>query len=618
MNKMKKVLAILCATSMLVSSISLTTWAAGANLDSSEAGGGTIVEIDNSVKPNITNVVVPTIDSTTYDFTIDPENLLHEFSNTAYADGKVVYFNPSTKTPASISINTIDGATTKWVLAGKVEDVSLTDLNALLVRTAGSEIALDEVDDEALSKFYVWIPDGEAGAGTYVSLTKANISNYVTLTLDASSKITAIAAKDDPLVMTENDTVFDGKIYKDGYTDVDDSDVVDYYDGVDFDANLMIEKTITEGSVISYVDPVKGTNVTVIEAVKQSTNTTEALTIENKSTFDVVVATTVTLSNANGFAVEGASFADADKASLSLAITDGVGAKQAYVDGTTKKAVGYYVLTGTGNDSYTYQTTSKDANTGGHVYKQYMKPNAVGSKVDIKLEATATSSADAITAWKEYAKTLDVSTNPKPAIAVVYSFTKVEASAEDVKIYVDADQNKYTTTESSKWATFEAGVEKYAVTVNGGTSDLATAAADATVTITPTSDEATAIKVTKTTGGDDVTSSVNASEKVEGKFTFKMPAYPVTVEVLNTVPASVQETATGNTSEALTITYSLGTQATAITEIVVGAYNYTGKPTQFNITDSTITISSGLMGKSPSEIVVTFDDGTTDTCTITY
>jgi len=618
MKKTKKILALLCATSMLLSSIYVTSFAAGADLDSSEAGGDSIVEVDNSTKPNITNVVVPTITTSTYDFTIDPENLLYNFNNSAYETGKMVYFSQSTISPAVLEINDADGATYKWAVKGKVVDTDLEGLTSVLVKSP--TIAKDAIDEAELSKFYVWVPDGTVGAGKYVALTKANLESYIKLSVDGSSKITGIAVVDNPLVernVSETKIVFDGKVYKDGYTVITDAEAPDYYDGTAFSSDIKIQKTITDGGAVSYITPVAGTDddtVTITPAVKKSTNSTDSLIIKNKSTYDVAVTATVTLKDATGFAIEGATFADATKASLSLGIADSGKVVKDYVDATKKTATAHYVLTGTGDSAYRYQASGSDELTGGHVYKQYLQPNAEGSQVAFRLVANAT---NAIDAWKAYAKTIDGTTVKKPSITVVYSFTKVTQDTQNTKKFVAENKDSYTvdTLETNMWATYAAGIPTYAVTVSGGTADLTTAAADSTVTITPTNQSATGIKVKKTSDSTDVTSSVNVSG-----FTFKMPAYPVTVEVLTTVAASVPETATYTTGQQLEITCNLGTPATTITKVEVkcgtSTYSSETQATHVKWNDNVVTISSTIIGKSPTEVKVYFANETSDTCNV--
>lgn len=464
MRKLKKIVALTCATTMLLSSVSATAFAA--DLSDVTSGGSGVVENNNSSLPKVTNMVVPAASTDVYDFTIDADGLLATYGGATYVSGKSVYFD-AVKTAAKLNI-TLDAANTTYKLVKKanVEDTGLTAITASFASAA----AIGDVSD--LANYSVWVPDTDnAGEGKFVTLTTTNYTDY--LVVDFTAHTVALVAT--PL---SGDNVFSNKVYKNTYVEVTAEDAVEYYipaadpTPASLTAGLYVETTPDAG-VATYATAALGTNVQYVAETRNYTDISDVSKVVNKSTFDVAVKVAVEVKDAAGlnFVEQAALSTTTDKTGMYMAVTDGTSTAKATV-GTDATTAAYYVLKGTGATAITYQTDDTDPETGSHVYKQYLEPNLTGE--DVEFAITAAINKTAGDAWDAYVKGLEEGTYTKPSVEVVYSFTEVTVDKSDNTKYVAADNSVYTvaTAGTDMWATYAAGTPAQTVVTSGSTVSM--------------------------------------------------------------------------------------------------------------------------------------------------
>lgn len=504
MMKMKKIIALSCAATMLFSS---TAFAAGVD-DTVEGGGNSVVENDNSTAPHIDRLVLPTVGANTYDFTIDPEGLLANFDPITYATGQSVYFN-ATKTAAKLEFtNTADADTYGLYVQTKVVDTSLEKLTVLL---SGKTQAQIDAPLAGLDQFFVWVPDtANAGEGMYEALTPANLPKVIDITwsADTTPVVSGIALNIEAGSQSNlaGDYIWDGKVYTVGYEPITaEKAAAEYY--VPATTDPVAAETIASGLYTAPTDEVTdGTytnvagaalgsataNLKYVAAVMQQTGTTDAATIVNKSTFDIGVIAEVTVTNGTGLTfLNSSTIAGEDvTASIYMALTDGT--NEAAVDNTTGKATAYYVVKGTGDTAHTYQieaTTGTETGTGSHVYKQYLTSTQTYSDVNFQITAKANTNAGAADAWEDYVETLTTTEDAqtKPSIGVVFKFVEIDdaavvATEGDAPTYTAAftgvDASVFTVTPAANteeaaeasvsaggWATYTAGEKAPSIAV---------------------------------------------------------------------------------------------------------------------------------------------------------
>ena len=496
MVKMKKIIALSCAATMLFSSTAL---AAGVD-DTVEGGGNSVVENDNSTTPHIDKLVLPTVGENTYDFTIDPEGLLSKFDPITYATGQSVYFN-ATKTAAKLEFTTASDADTYGLyVQTKVVDTSLAKLTELLDGKTQAEI---NAPLAGLDQFFVWVPDtANAGEGMYEALTPVNLPKVIDIAWseDSTPVVSGIELNIEAGSQSNlaGDYIWDGEVYTVGYESISaEKAAAEYY--VPATTEPAAAESLAPGLYTApktEVDAGTYTNVHTaalgsatenlkyVAAVMQQTGTTDAATIVNKSTFDIGVIAEVTVTNGTGLTfLNSSTIAGEDvTASIYMALTDGT--KEAAVDNTTGKATAYYVVKGTGDTAHTYQveaTTGTETGTGSHVYKQYLEATQTYSDVSFQITAKANTNEGAMDAWEDYVETLTATENAqtKPSIDVVFKFVEIDDAAVaetegDTPTYTAAftgvDSSVFTVTPATNsaeaatasvaaggWATYTAG-----------------------------------------------------------------------------------------------------------------------------------------------------------------
>ncbi|MEA5010244.1 MAG: bacterial Ig-like domain-containing protein [Angelakisella sp.] len=200
------------------------------------------------------------------------------------------------------------------------------------------------------------------------------------------------------------------------------------------------------------------------------------------------------------------------------------------------------------------------------------------------------------------------------------NFSKVEitdlkygANADGSNLTTKTDNAYDTTVNASKYVTITKRPIAYAITApvasNGSytvkvdDTPVTKAAEGATVTITPTADsgyELDSIKITKTSGGSDVTSTVNWNATAK---TFTMPAYAVTVNVsfkkiptasdfTFTAPASLVYSVSGK-SAAVTAASSISGMGEITVEYYSGATKLSSAPTDIGNYTVKINVAAG-------------------------
>lgn len=515
----KNVNRIIAGVSSLAMVLSCAPAAMAANSAGSASGSGT-VEYNDSTAPSYDKVVLPTMDDATYNFALDPTKLLHKYNAEQYTDADAtVLFNTET-TPATLTAiqdAEIDGTATNKKLYKMEKDDSATvaDIKAALT-----------VDAEAInaitSKFYLWVPDTSneiATSGKYLELTKDNINDYFTVTLDSEkTAVDSVAMKTDHLA---GSVVCSDKIYKDKYTEITGTiNATDYVtlkaDGAAIDtttesANKDINLYVTTDST-AYTQLTKtniGTYVNFTKAVRAYKGQTDKCTIVNKSTKKKVVTAKVTVNNPTGLTFKSTeSFEGATDASVYLAITDGTTPVAVAEDASKAVTATKIFELGPADESeaITYQLAGTNDKTGGHKYSRFSVPDVTYKEKSFYVTASANDEAGAADAWATYNEALSaLETAAIPGLDVVYSIADVE---------------EYNLTSAS--------ANEAAATFKVGGSEVTKAAKDAVVTIIPgTVSNKIVDAVTYTPSGDSPV-TVNA---VDGAYTFTMPAKAVTVAV---------------------------------------------------------------------------------------
>lgn len=320
----KKFLASACAATMLASSVTPVT--ALADLGDSYIGEGAI-ENDNSILPNITNVVLSTITDTTYNFRVDPDQLLGEFDPNLYDNTANMYFE-NIGTPLSLALATDYSFFIKSMVEYDTDSDTTTPTTTSIAEFvtwienydtfADLETALDA------AAYYVWQPTEDMiGLGQYVQITSANYPNFVTITPDPSdeAKIGTVVADTTPK-MSEGDVaaIWDGKIYTTKYTEVTDvaTEIVPLFstETWTFDESVYVGLGTNAANTDTYygvdvitvsdvdaaaVDTTAGTVVVnYTPAVSKYKTTSLSASITNKSTFDIAVTANVQVTGAEG------------------------------------------------------------------------------------------------------------------------------------------------------------------------------------------------------------------------------------------------------------------------------------------------------------------------------
>lgn len=465
MKKFRKVLALALVASMTMTSVAFADEVT-TNVEFSDQGG---VENDNSVLPTFAHCVLPTMNDGTYNFIVDVDGLLKEYDSVNY-DNSTVYFN-ALKTAAKLEFIGTD--TSKFGLATleKVVDTGCVEL-AKMFEDTNADGVVDEVA-EFTAKFYVWAPNGTAGAGAYKEITKDNYATYV----DVTSTTGTITVTPKTHNVGTADTVFDGNIYKEVYTALADmtkaatyvtyeNDAISAVDGLYYTADNTATPAPTYTKLVvadaDTGETVANTVIKYVEEVRTNTKTSDLAKIVNKAYNPVAVKVAVEVKNVSDdymtFATAESAFgATPDKAELYIAITDNAGTPNTKaVDATKKTAEMYYVIGGIDADTlnqYQLKTPTVDT-TGSHTYVNYEAASTTPSSASFAI--TGAANANDKDVWADYVAALEDSESGvvRPEINVVFSFENVEEVA--------------TTVDATTTYAYVGDVATY--TVNGGTA----------------------------------------------------------------------------------------------------------------------------------------------------
>ena len=428
MKKMKNVVALTMAATMVVGS-ALSVLADGVT-------GSGAIEYDNAAAISYDSVQVPTLVAADYDMTLDPTGLLKQFDSVTYAANKTVYFKKTTVT-AKIDADKSGGATTdgdgNTTYAGVYKKTTAEEntLNNLVEEvTLDGEGKVTAVVTVA-SDYMVWVPDSSnAGRGKFETITKDNVLNYFDVTATGATAITAVTAKVDHLSGTN---VFDGKLYKNTFTKLTgDVDAADY---VTLNSAGTAVQTVTalykaDGTAVAAND------VTIIPATTAYTDTTNSVTVTNKSTKAKTVTATVTLQNADGLTISNSStFADTSKAAVYIAATNGTKTVALAKEDDVVSAEYTVDLAAATITPVKYQAQTK-TDIGGHNYEQYENYNPTYTSDSFYITAAANSDTAAKDAWDTYAKAA-LEAKKAPTLNVVYTI----ADKQD-KVTVTYNENK--------------------------------------------------------------------------------------------------------------------------------------------------------------------------------
>lgn len=449
MKKFKKLIALTCATAMLVPSIAFAA-------DGEFLGDG-VVENDNAPAIDITNVVLPTVAADTYNFTIDADELLAQVDGENYDASKAngVWFKAESVAPQLV-VTTDADSVGELSLVEKVyvEDTGFTKISAELATKT-------DLSATFTNTYAVWVPeidtadadqDGDTteptGNGTYKVITNADITNYFKVEFAGTDngngpEFSSIITKQHT---SENDNISNGKLYVLDYVAIDpDAAAAKYYDA-DTSA-LKAEATGTlfvkdidntdDGDTTPPSDPGETTytqaalpavpatpavgELVFEDAVFTNQGTSSTAVVINKSTFDIKVSAKVTVSNAAGLTFEATDTdlaTETDDASIYMAIKNASDEVAIIGEEPTATATVKIAGTGTANSTF-YQTADKENITGSHLYYRYLDP--VASYNDASFEIIA--KVDAADNWDSYVEAVKGST-AAPDIEVIYSWEK--------------------------------------------------------------------------------------------------------------------------------------------------------------------------------------------------
>lgn len=409
MRKLNKSIAVLTAATMVLSPVSVF-----AATGSTTSEGNSVIENDNSTAPSYSRIVLPTVAANQYDFTLDPEGLLEKYND--YTEATLYFANSIAASIVNPESTTSDG---KLYVPDITKDTTgIDDLKAAIT-------AADSKVSAVGPGLYLWVPDTNAGAlayaGTYLPITAENIDTYFDITYTNDTTVNSVAVKAKHLA---GKVVCDGNIYKDDYRQFDPSkdDLTDYgtisEDGQTFTYNegLYVKES---GNPVAIDSSNESKYIEFTAADSGYSDTSDVITITNKSTFETTVTATITVENTGDLAFGTSSTLTTED--LYIAITDGGSNTKAVatttVDDTTVASATLSVdLAAPSMSPITYQTEQTDPVTGGHVYAQYEPTGVAYNSVDL----TITGASKTGDKYEEYLESLTAES--RPTINVVYSF----------------------------------------------------------------------------------------------------------------------------------------------------------------------------------------------------
>lgn len=512
MKKFKKLIALTCVAAMLVPSIA---FADQTEPSAVTGGGNSVVENNNAQDIQYTSVVVPTVTSSTYDFTIDRDKLIPGFDSQNIYDGNGTVYFSAENTPASIALKAAPEKTTYTLMKGgkRVDIVKGTETistGALYDILNGKTIA--EVATALQGQFFVWVPSktGEAynGKGEWVEIVFAtytpvggtektpNYTTYLDITVvPETNKVSAIKLAADPL---SGANPWDGNIYTLSFAEITGVNAVKEY-GIKYESaafskineGLFVKVVVTEPASTTYVPLTTANAATYVDytaATQKYTDTSAEATVVNKSTSPIAVSVDVTVTapgltfsqtgvyhtNATGTQGENGYVAAWDDTAASVYFTVNAGSNKATV-GTDGKATAYYVLDKASVTPITFRGEDSDKNeaTGSNNYYNYESPvlmDPVYDSQSFTISASANDKAASNDAWEKYIADLNDGEKTevvKPTISVVYNWVVLgeaevtentdNPATEDVetnvtiKTYKDAEENAYVTLAANGW-----------------------------------------------------------------------------------------------------------------------------------------------------------------------
>jgi len=609
---MKKITKSLMAVALSAAMVLSSTSAMAA--EQTSTGNGAF-ENDDSAVPVYDEVTLPTVAAGTYNFTIDPQKLLNKYDSETYSDASATLLFNTVNQQAKIealATAQIDGALIdgKLYTHTKVEADIDDDLKAAITVATSTITAVEP-------GFYLWVPDETTPIdydGKYLEIDTTVLGTYFDITLTESA-VDSIALKANH---NAGSVVCADEIYMDEYVEATGS-ATDYVT-LKADGSAIDTETATANQDINlYVTTdeaaftqITKTNLATYVKFTPATNTykgqSNKVKIINKSTKTKTVTAKVTVKNADGLTFKPeATYSSDTSASVYLAITDGsTPVAVAAADSVVSATKTFELAPADESEAITYQTTSTDDKTGGHVYKRYIQPDD-GSKYsfcEFYITGSANSEEGAKEAWDAYNKALEANQTPKiPGIDVVYS--------------INDKVDKYTLT--------AAGDNAPTFKVAGAT--VTSAAEGDEVTIVPAVVDGKVVDTVKYTPSGEEAVTVTP---VSGAYKFTMPAKAVSVAVTykSADKAPNIATRTGTYSKANGATFavdlgagSLAAENIANLEISIDGSSFMAYTGGYSLSEGTLTLNSGYMGGatagSTRYVKVTFDDDEPTSVTLT-
>jgi hypothetical protein len=421
--------------------------------DTKTAAGTFSIESYAGSAPSYYKVELPDTETikNRFTFTADPSNILSNYDS-KYAGEQTVYFNVEL-TPARITANTD--------LYKKGSD-KVEDLTALFSVDPNTEVVSFIGED-----CYVWAPATNTskvkGLGQEIKLDQTNYARYIDVTTSGEAGSYQLDTATVVSSCYTGEYIFDGNIYQ--YSIGEEADISSgstgdaedygtYSNGVfTFDAGQELYKAVEDGSTgeTSYeLATIAAGDFSYTAAETGTSNTSDALTIVNKSTFAANVTATVSVGNVDGLTF--GSDAELSEGDIYLGLiseedgdtTNTEALIKADDDDTTASATIKVSLDAANNSPIEYMTTETDAITGGHKYAQYESQYVTYDDVSFKLTGAAKVQevAEGDDAWTAYVNGLTAT----PTFTVVYS---LEKDGVTTTLAVEDDTVKVTSASST-------------------------------------------------------------------------------------------------------------------------------------------------------------------------
>ncbi len=411
MRKMKFLTALLVAI-MVSTTIAPAVFA---EESTTQTGDGTSEGIPAD---DIFRVVLPTTTTETYDFILDPSDLLSTSSldgdRDAYNGDSVYFTNVDSAATVTLSSDGSNAYIEEYTVLDAATPADLATLNADLTVTNGA------VDVITADTFYVWTPvsGSEAtGVGEWTAITLANVADYFSFTFDTDSGDGDVTDFEYAAL-----TACDELLYVKTFEEVAGADAVAYCTVVAGDVTA-VDGLFGDSSGATLTLP---DDLTYTAATSAYTGTSETATAINKSTFGVILNvqtdianTTTPVTLTTTAAVEGDT-----ETNLAIDILGDDGSAVANVAGTGDGTadVDFY-LSGT-DANYTQYQGADDAATGGHTYNYLEKTTATWSDLDFGLQAACNTTAD----WTDY--NADLAADNRLELTLTFTMT----DASDVEV----------------------------------------------------------------------------------------------------------------------------------------------------------------------------------------